>query len=283
MGLHRGQDPPARGRLSRPDHAASTSVGAGALAGDGDGRWKQSKAKRARANCEAKPPPPPPPSLSSPPLPSPPLRLPHREKGEPKKKKSNTHGRTQRNACSTRRDALQIRRRSHLPWAAARASQRSAEAERGAAGRIRPGRGGGEANLAGAAVGLRARGRAGGWADGAEEGGGEDCGRLRPWRRRLLASMALSWPSAVRLLVAAVLLAGVGVALFTLPVEKVRAALIPSPPSPRSDEWASCGIRCLPAVSGDWGWQPPSCVRSSWGAHLLICTACVVSRLIAEM
>lgn len=74
-------------------------------------------------------------------------------------------------------------------------------------------------------MGLRARGRAGGWADGAEGGeGGEDCGRLRPWRRRLLASMALSWPSAVRLAVAAVLLVAVGVALFTLPVEKVRVS-----------------------------------------------------------
>lgn len=79
------------------------------------------------------------------------------------------------------------------------------------------------ANLAGGAVGLRARGRAGGWADGAEGGEeGEDCRGLRPWRRRLLASMALSWPSAIRLAVAAVLLAAVGVALFTLPVDKVR-------------------------------------------------------------
>ena len=83
---------------------------------------------------------------------------------------------------------------------------------------------GGEAdlgNLAGAAVGLRARGRGGGWADGADEEGG-DC-RLRPWRRRLLASMAFSWPSAIRLAVGAILLSAVGVALFTLPVEKVRA------------------------------------------------------------
>ncbi|KAK1678319.1 hypothetical protein QYE76_039167 [Lolium multiflorum] len=77
-------------------------------------------------------------------------------------------------------------------------------------------------NLAGAAVGLRARARAGGWADGAEEDGGEgdDC-RLRPWRRRLLASMAFSWPSAIRLAVGAVLLCAVGVAVFTLPVEKI--------------------------------------------------------------
>ena len=86
---------------------------------------------------------------------------------------------------------------------------------------------GGEAdlgNLAGAAVGLRARGRGGGWADGADEEGGEgdDC-RFRPWRRRLLASMAFSWPSAIRLAVGAILLSAVGVALFTLPVEKVRA------------------------------------------------------------
>jgi hypothetical protein len=75
-------------------------------------------------------------------------------------------------------------------------------------------------------VGLRARARAGGWADGAEdeEGGeGDDC-RLRPWRRRLLASMAFSWPSAIRLAVGAILLSAVGVALFTLPVEKVRHA-----------------------------------------------------------
>lgn len=91
---------------------------------------------------------------------------------------------------------------------------------------------GGPANLAGAAVGLRARGRAGGWADGAEGGeGGEDCGRLRPWRRRLLASMALSWPSAVRLAVAAVLLVAVGVALFTLPVEKVRVSPLSTHPA----------------------------------------------------
>ena len=39
--------------------------------------------------------------------------------------------------------------------------------------------------------------------------------------------MALSWPSAVRLLVAAILLVAVGVALFTFPVEKVR--LYPPP------------------------------------------------------
>jgi len=77
----------------------------------------------------------------------------------------------------------------------------------------------------GAAGGRGAGGGGGGWADGAEGGeGGEDCGRLRPWRRRLLASMALSWPSAVRLAVAAVLLVAVGVALFTLPVEKVRVS-----------------------------------------------------------
>ena len=102
------------------------------------------------------------------------------------------------------------------------------------------------ANLAGAAVGLRARGRAGGWADGAEGGeGGEDCDRLRPWRRRLLASMALSWPSAIRLAVAATLLVAVGVALFTLPVEKVRVTPL------LSLRIASFGIRCPPsAVSG---------------------------------
>ena len=108
------------------------------------------------------------------------------------------------------------------------------------------GRSRGLTNLAGAAVGLRARGRAGGWADGAEGGeGGEDCGRLRPWRRRLLASMALSWPSAIRLAVAATLLVAVGVALFTLPVEKVRASPL------LSLRIASFGIRCPPsAVSG---------------------------------
>jgi hypothetical protein len=88
-------------------------------------------------------------------------------------------------------------------------------------------------------VGLRARGRAGGWADGAEGGdGGEDCGRLRPWRKRLLASMALSWPSAIRLAVAAVLLVGVGVAVFTLPVDKVRPVL------PSRREFVPWGIRC---------------------------------------
>jgi len=41
--------------------------------------------------------------------------------------------------------------------------------------------------------------------------------------------MALSWPSAVRLAVAAVLLVAVGVALFTLPVEKVRVSPISTP------------------------------------------------------
>jgi hypothetical protein len=83
-------------------------------------------------------------------------------------------------------------------------------------------------------VGLRARARAGGWADGAEDDGadGDDC-RLRPWRRRLLASMAFSWPSAIRLAVGAILLCAVGVAVFTLPVEKVRAP--PACPIPHPD------------------------------------------------
>jgi hypothetical protein len=104
-------------------------------------------------------------------------------------------------------------------------------------------------------VGLRARGRAGGWADGAEGGeGGEDCGRLRPWRRRLLASMALSWPSAVRLAVAAVLLAAVVVALFTLPVEKVRPYLI-SIPLPK---WAPSAIPCCD-YSGAPVWDDLCC------------------------
>jgi hypothetical protein len=98
-----------------------------------------------------------------------------------------------------------------------------------------------EANLAGAAavVGLRAWGRAGVWADGAEGGDrGEDCGRFRPWRKRLHASMALSWPSAIHLAVAAVLLIGVGVAVFTLPVDKVRPVL------PSHREFVPWGIRC---------------------------------------
>jgi hypothetical protein len=76
--------------------------------------------------------------------------------------------------------------------------------------------------------------------------------------------MALSWPSAIRLAVAATLLVAVGVALFTLPVEKVRVSPL------LSLRIASFGIRCLPsAVSGlatSW------CVRS-WDAHLVICVA----------
>lgn len=122
----------------------------------------------------------------------------------------------------------------------------------------------GAANLAGAAVGLRARGRAGGWADGGE--GGEDCGRLRPWRRRLLASMALSWPSAVRLAVAAVLLAAVVVALFTLPVEKVRPYLI-SIPLPK---WAPSAIPCCD-YSRTPVWDDLCCVVRHVNSHDCCC------------
>ena len=53
-------------------------------------------------------------------------------------------------------------------------------------------------------------------------GEGEDC-RLRPWRPRLLASMAFSWLSALRLAMGVVLLTAASIALFTLPIEKVRA------------------------------------------------------------
>jgi hypothetical protein len=141
-----------------------------------------------------------------------------------------------RNACSTRRLLPAPDPASHARLALARAYDDLPRKEDvlGQPPVHEVARGGerrsGEANLADAAVvGLRARGRAGGWADGAEGAdGGEDCGRLRPWRKRLLASMALSWPSAIRLAVAAVLLVGVGVALFTLPVEKVRAPVLPS-------------------------------------------------------
>lgn len=59
----------------------------------------------------------------------------------------------------------------------------------------------------------------------------EDHDRLRPWRRRLLVSMALSWPSTIRLTVTVVLLDGV--VLFTLPIKKVQASLI-SIPLPKS-------------------------------------------------
>lgn len=58
--------------------------------------------------------------------------------------------------------------------------------------------------------------------------------------------MALSWPSAVRLAVAAVLLVAVGFALFTLPVEKVPLSLHPS--SLAANSLASFGIRCLPSA-----------------------------------
>jgi hypothetical protein len=45
--------------------------------------------------------------------------------------------------------------------------------------------------------------------------------------------MAFSWPSAIRLAVGAILLCAVGVAVFTLPVEKVRAP--PACPIPHPD------------------------------------------------
>ena len=39
-------------------------------------------------------------------------------------------------------------------------------------------------------------------------------------------SMVLSWTSVIRLVIAVVLLVGVGVAFFTLPVEKVRESTL---------------------------------------------------------
>lgn len=50
--------------------------------------------------------------------------------------------------------------------------------------------------------------------------GEEDEEECRPWRRRLLSSMAVSWPSIFRISLFLLLIAAIATAFYTLPVEK---------------------------------------------------------------
>lgn len=63
--------------------------------------------------------------------------------------------------------------------------------------------------------------------DGGGEGDEEEC---RPWRRRLLSSMAVSsWSGVLRISLLLLLLGGIVTAFVTLPVEKVHFSNLLSP------------------------------------------------------
>lgn len=65
--------------------------------------------------------------------------------------------------------------------------------------------------------------KGGGGVDGGGDGDEEEC---RPWRRRLLSSMAVSsWSGAFRISLLVLLLIGIATAFVTLPVEKVHFSI----------------------------------------------------------